>query len=90
MAEWARVWIHRHHAVFLSFVIGAAFGVSIVALAYFSNRNPAAANMLRYGERVTGHADLGEDLVWFLGGVVFGAGIICVAWWRDARRGGGG
>ncbi len=89
MEELARGWIRRHHAVFLSFVIGATFGVSIVALAYFSNGSPVAANILRYGARVTGHADIDEDLLWFLGGAAFGSGVIGLAWWRDIRRGRG-
>ncbi|MHB1025091.1 MAG: hypothetical protein ACYC24_05205 [Desulfobacteria bacterium] len=80
-----RGWIHRHFNVVLSFVIGLSFGISILALAYFSTRNDAAAGALRYGARITGHPDVGEDMVWFFCGIVVGATVACLAWWRDGK-----
>jgi hypothetical protein len=79
-----RPWIHRHLNVVLSFVIGITFGISILALAYFSTRNNIAAEALRYGVRITGNADLDEDLAWFFCGGVVGASVTCLAWWRDS------
>ena len=80
-----RRWIHRHFNVVLSFVIGLTFGVSILALAYFSTRNDAAAEALQYGARITQHADVEEDMVWFFCGIVIGASVTCLAWWRDGK-----
>lgn len=85
MLEEFRGWIHRHLNVALSFVIGATFGISIFALAYFSTRNNFAAEALRYGVRITGHPDIGEDMAWFFCGIVFGASVACLAWWRDSK-----
>ncbi len=85
MREKSLGWIRRHFNVLLSFVIGIALGISIVALAYFSNRSEIAARALHYGVQATGHADLGEDLIWFLAGIVAGAGVTCYAWWRDGK-----
>lgn len=85
MMENFRSWIRRHFNLVISFVIGTTFGSSIVALAYFSEKSKVAADILRYGTRVTGHRDLDEDLVWFLCGIVVGAGVTCYAWWRDAN-----
>lgn len=80
-----RRWIHRHFNVVLSFVIGLIFGISILALAYFSTRNDVAAEVLRYGVQVTGHSDVDEDMVWFFCGIVVGASVTCLAWWRDGK-----
>jgi hypothetical protein len=85
MMEEFRGWIHRHFNVVLSFVIGMTLGISIVALAYFSTRNDTAAEVLRYGVRITGHPDVGEDMVWFFCGIVAGASVTCLAWWRDGK-----
>jgi len=52
---------------------------------YFSNKSEVAAKVLRYGAQVTGHTDIAEDLVWFLCGIVVGAGVACYAWWRDSK-----
>jgi hypothetical protein len=80
-----RGWIHRHFNVVLSFVIGITFGISIFAIAYFSTRNDAAAEALRYGVRITGHSDIGEDMAWLFCGIVVGASVTCLAWWRDSK-----
>ena len=80
-----RRWIHRHLNVVLSFVIGIAFGISILALVYFSTRNDVAAGALRYGVQITRHPDIDEDLVWFFFGIVVGASVACLAWWRDSK-----
>ena len=80
-----RPWIHRHLYVVLSFVIGITFGISILALAFFSTRNNIAAEALRYGAQLTRNADLDEDMAWFVCGGVVGASITCLAWWRDSK-----
>jgi len=85
MLEEFRGWIHRHLNVVLSFVIGATFGISIFALAYFSTRNDVAAEALRYGVQITGHSDIDEDMAWFFCGIVVGASVACLAWWRDGK-----
>jgi hypothetical protein len=85
MLEEFRGWIDQHFNVALSFVIGLTAGISVFAIAYFSTRNDLAANVLRYGARITGHPDIGEDLVWFFCGTVAGAAITCLAWLRDAK-----
>ena len=85
MPEEVRRWIHRHFNVVLSFMIGVTFGISVLALAYFSSRNDVAAEALRYGVQVTGHSDVGEDMVWFFCGIVVGASVTCLAWWRDSK-----
>ena len=85
MLEEFRGWIHRHFNVVLSFVIGITLGISILALSYFSTRNDVAAEALRYGVQITGHSDVGEDMVWFFCGIVVGASVTCLAWWRDSK-----
>ena len=85
MTEEFRRWIHRHFNVVLSFAIGLAFGISVLALAYFSTRNEFAAGALRYGVRITGESDIDEDMVWFFCGIVVGASATCLAWWRDSK-----
>ncbi len=80
-----RPWIHRHLNVVLSFVIGLTFGISILALAFFSTRNTVAAEALRFGAQITRNADLDEDLAWFFCGGVVGASITSLAWWLDSR-----
>ena len=85
MLEEFRSWIHRHFNVVLSFAIGITFGISILALAYFSTRNDVAAEALRYGVQITRHADVDEDLVWFFCGIVVGASVTSLAWWRDNK-----
>jgi hypothetical protein len=85
MLQGFRRWIHRHFNVALSFAIGLTLGISILALAYFSTRNDVAAEVLRYGVQITGHSDVDEDLVWFFCGIVAGASVICLAWWRDSK-----
>lgn len=85
MIEEFRRWIHRHFNVVLSFVIGTTFGISILGLAYFSTGNDVAAEALRYGVRITGHSDVGEDMAWFFCGTVAGAAVTCLAWWRDSK-----
>ncbi len=85
MLEEFRRWIHRHFNVVLSFVIGITFGISIFALAYFSTRNDVAAEVLRYGVQITRHSDIDEDMVWFFCGIVVGASVTCLAWWRDSK-----
>lgn len=77
--------IDQHFNVALAFVIGLTFGISILAFAYFSTRNDIAANLLQYGQRVTGHTDLDEDLVWFFCGIVAGASVTSLAWLRDRK-----
>ena len=90
MLEEFRRWIRRHVNVILSFMIGITFGISVLALAYFSTRNDIAAQALRYGVQVTRNADLDEDMAWFFCGSVVGASVTCVAWWRDSKRKTGG
>ena len=85
MLEEFRGWIHRHFNIVLSFVVGLTFGISILALAYFSTRNDVAAGALRYGVQLTGHSDIDEDLVLFFCGIVVGASVTCLAWWRDSK-----
>lgn len=85
MLEEFRGWIHRHFNIVLSFVIGLTFGISILALAYFSTRNDVAAEALRYGVQITGHSDIDEDMVWFFCGILVGASVTCLAWWRDSK-----
>lgn len=85
MPEEFRRWVHRHFNVVLSFVIGFSFGISILALTYFSTRNEIAAGALRYGVQITGHSDVSEDMVWFFCGIVVGASVTCLAWWRDSK-----
>ena len=85
MLEEFRGWIHRHINVVLSFLIGLTFGISVLALAYFSTRNDVAAGALRYGVQITGHSDIDEDMAWFFCGIVFGASVACLAWWRDSK-----
>jgi hypothetical protein len=79
-----RGWIHRHFNVVLSFVIGMTLGISVLALAYFSTRNDIAAEALRYGAQVTRNADVGEDMAWFFCGIMVGAAVTSLAWWRDS------
>lgn len=86
MLEDIRPWIRRHLNVVLSFVIGITFGISILALAYFSTRNRIAAEAFRYGAQVTRNADLDEDMAWFICGGVVGASITSLAWWRDSKN----
>ena len=69
-----RRWIRRHANVVMSFVIGLTFGASVVALAHFSARSGVASRVLLYGVHATGHTDLDEDLIWFLGGLAVGEG----------------
>jgi hypothetical protein len=85
MPEEFRGWIHRHFNVVLSFVIGVTFGISILALAYFSTRNNVATEALRYGVQITGHSDIDEDMAWFFCGSLVGASVTCLAWWRDSK-----
>lgn len=85
MPEEFRRWIHRHFNIVLSFVIGITLGISILALAYFSTRNDVAAEAFRYGVQITGHSDIDEDMVWFFSGIVVGASVTCLAWWRDGK-----
>lgn len=85
MLEEFRGWIHRHFNVVLSFVVGLTSGISILALVYFSTRNDIAARALRYGVQITGDIDIAEDLLWFICGIVVGASVICLAWWRDSK-----
>ena len=85
MLEEFRGWIHRHFNVVLSFVVGLTFGISILALVYFSTRNDVAARALRYGVQITGDTDIAEDLLWFICGIVVGASVTCLAWWRDGK-----
>ena len=85
MPEEMRRWIHRHFNVVLSFLIGMTLGISILALAYFSTRNDVAAEALRHGVRITGHPDIDEDMFWFFCGIVVGASVTCLAWWRDNK-----
>ena len=85
MLEDFRSWIRRHLIVVLSFMIGMTFGISVLAIAFFSKRNDTAAQMLRYGIQVTGHTDIGEDLIWLFCGIVIGASVACLAWWRDNK-----
>lgn len=80
-----RQWIHRHFNVVLSFGVGLSFGIAILALTYFSTRNEVAAEALRYGVQVTRHSDIGEDMVWFFCGIVVGASVASLAWWRDGK-----
>jgi hypothetical protein len=80
-----RRWTRRHVTVVLSCVIGLTIGSSLLALAYFSGSSVIAGKALRFGATVTGHKDLGEDLVWFFCGVAVGGGTACYAWWRDSR-----
>jgi hypothetical protein len=84
MEEFRR-WIHRHINVVLSFVIGVTFGISILAIAFFSTRSDVASEALRYGVRITGHPDINEDMAWFFCGIVAGASVTCLAWWRDSK-----
>jgi len=85
MPDGFRPWIHRHFNVILSFLIGITFGICILALAYFSSRNDVAAEALRFGIRITHHSDVDEDMVWFFCGIVVGASVTCLAWWRDGK-----
>ena len=85
MLEKYRGWIHRHLNIVLSFAVGLTFGISILALTYFSTRNEFAAGALRYGAQITGNSDIDEDLVWFFCGIVVGASVTCLAWWRDSK-----
>ena len=85
MREEFRRWIHRHVNVVLSFMIGIIFGISILALAYFSTRSNIAAEALRYGVQITRNSDLDEDMAWFFCGSVVGASVTCLAWWRDSK-----
>jgi di/tricarboxylate transporter len=85
MNEGFRSWIHRHLHVLLSFAIGVTVGICILALAYFSTRNRVAAEAVRYGVQVTRHLDIGEDMAWFFCGIVVGASVACLAWWRDVK-----
>ncbi len=78
-------WTRRHFYVVVSFAVGIALGVSIVALVYFSNKSEIAAHALRYGAFATGHVDLDDDLIWFVAGIAVGAGVACYAWWRDGK-----
>lgn len=85
MVEEFRRWVHRHFNVVLSFVIGMTLGIAILALAFFSTRNDVAAEALRYGVRITGHPDIDEDVAWLFCGIVLGASVTCLAWWRDSK-----
>ncbi len=80
-----RGWIHRHLNVVCSFMIGMTFGISILVVAVFSNRNEFVARLVRYSVRITGHSDIDEDLIWFFCGLAFGASVACLAWWRDNK-----
>lgn len=85
MVEDFRLWIHRHSYVVYSFLIGITSGFLIFFLAYFTTRKEIAANAIRFGVQVTGHPDIGEDLEWFFWGVMIGASVTCLAWWRDRK-----
>ena len=85
-----RGWIRRHLNIVLSFGIGMTFGISVLALAYFSNKNHFVSKALNYGVTATGHVDLDEDLIWLFCGIVIGATVTCYAWWRDSSASGTG
>lgn len=85
MMEEFREWLHRHFNVVLSFVVGLTCGISILALVYFSTKNDVAARALRYGVQITGDIDIADDLLWFICGIVVGATITSLAWWRDSK-----
>lgn len=85
MQEAFRSWIRRHFNVVLSFMLGITFGISILALGYFSTRNDVAAEAFRYGVQITHHPDVDEDMLWFFCGAVAGASVTCLAWWRDGK-----
>lgn len=85
MPDASRGWFHRHINVVTSFLIGMTFGIFSLALAVFSGRNEYAARVLQFGIRITGHADIDEDLVWFFCGITAGAAVACLAWWRDNK-----
>ncbi len=80
-----RGWVGRHRNVALSFMIGMTLGILIVAFAYFSSRSQFGGTVYGYGVRLSGHTDIDEDLLWFLCGVVVGAGVLSWAWWRDGK-----
>ena len=78
-------WLHRHLVVALAFGVGVAFGISMLVLAFFSGGNDVTSRVVQFGTRVTGHRDIGEDLVWLFSGIVIGASVACLAWWRDNK-----
>lgn len=85
MGFYLRRWAGRHRIVALSFVTGMALGILIVAFAYFSGRSGVGATVLGYGVQISGHSDIAEDLLWFLCGIIVGAGVLSWAWWRDGK-----
>ncbi len=85
MLEDVRGWLRQHLAVALAFTVGMAFGIFMLVLAFFSDRNDFTASVLRFGIQVTGHQDIGEDLIWLCSGAVIGAAVVFLAWWRDNR-----
>ncbi|MGE5246956.1 MAG: hypothetical protein ACM3L8_01310 [Verrucomicrobiota bacterium] len=85
MLEDARGWLRQHLAVALAFTVGMAFGIFMLVLAFFSDRNDFTARVVRFGIQVTGHQDIGEDLIWLCSGAVIGAAAVFLSWWRDNR-----
>lgn len=85
MLDDSRDWIHRHTNAIMSFILGLTFGISVLALAFFESRSEVAAQVYQYGVQATGHADIGEDLIWLFCGIVVGASVTCLAWWRDHK-----
>jgi hypothetical protein len=80
-----RRWVRGHLAVAFSFMVGVTVGISMLVLALFSSPRNVTANVLEFGVRITGHQDIGEDLLWLFSGVVIGASVACLAWWRDNK-----
>ncbi len=73
-------------ALAVGFAFGAAFGLALGAVAYFMSLESAPSGVLAYGMRLTGHADMPEDLIWFFSGGFIGAMMAAYAAWRADRR----
>lgn len=70
----------------VGFAFGAAFGLALGAVAYFTGSGTAPGGVLDYAIRITGHRDIAEDLIWLCSGGFIGAMLATYAAWRADRR----
>lgn len=66
----------------VGFAFGLAFGLALGAVAYFIDLTAVPGGILAYGIRLTGHADIAEDVFWFFSGGFIGATTAAYAAWR--------
>ena len=73
-------------ALAVGFAFGAAFGLALGAVAFFTGAGTAPDGVLDFAIRVTGHGDIAEDLIWLFSGGFIGAMLATYAAWRADRR----